>query len=790
MKVLKFGGTSVGEAQALAQICYIMSNKKEQEDRYVIVVSAVGGITDHLVKCAQYAEKKNDKYHLILDEIEVKHLEIIRELFSIHNKSLIIRIIKYINNLELFYDSICKITYLSKISLDKIVNFGELISSFIINEKLKASGFNSNWKDSRKFIVIQYKRAQIKTILDVKSILIKENTPYIILPGFIAASAESEIATLGRGGSDFTASILSSYIQSESLKICTDVSGVMTAHPQIASKAFPLKNLSYREAIEFSYLGAKVIYPPTLLPSINKEIPIIIINSFSPLESGTFIFSTLKPKYPIIGLASMKDIAFLSLTRKLGFTKYLKQFGALSSNDIFHVLIKQSYSELCIEKKILREFTNDMNYPYSIQKESCLIAIIVSDMKNIPATSARMFSTLGEERIKIKLIGSTEKNIYAIIEEKYLKKSINTLHDAFFYINHPYRKINLFLAGLGQVGRKLIEQLKKQKEYIIEELHLKIKVIGICNSNRMFFDLLGLGINLNYWQKNLKLGSWMVLSNFIEKLFQLNLTSSLIIDNTASKEISHIYDEILVKRIGIITCNKIACASSYQEYKYIKNISKYLKVPLFFETNVGAALPVINTLNSLIESGDKINLIESVLSGSLNFIFNQFKGSFIDIVREAKKKGLTEPDPRIDLSGIDVIRKVLILVRECGESIELEDIKQISLLPKRCIKAFTVKKFYQKLISNEEFFTQLRLVSKEQRKRLRFIAKYKYGEASVGLEYIKYKHPFYQLKGKDNMILYTTERYANQPLIVKGAGAGAELTASGVFTDIIKASSI
>jgi len=460
-------------------------------------------------------------------------------------------------------------------------------------------------------------------------------------------------------------------------------------------------------------------------------------------------------------------------------------FATLPSSDNFHVLIKQSNIELCLDKEILREFPNDPNdrsTSISVDKELCIIAAIINDIKNIPVTTKHMFCALGKESIKLRIIVSTGNNISAVIEKKDFKKYMNTLHDLFF--EKPYKRIHIFIAGLGQVGSKLIEQLHKQKDYLVEELHIHIRVIGICNSKRMYFNILG--VNLNNWQENIKLGTSMTIEEFLGKLYHLNLSNFIFIDNTASKEIANIYIDILGKGIGVVTCNKIACASSYHEYKNIKNIARYSKTPFFFETNVGAGLPIINTLNYLRQSGDKILLINAVLSGSLNFIFQQFKGDFTDIVREAKKRGFTEPDPRIDLSGIDVIRKILILLRECGEDIELEDIKQISLLPKSCIKAYTEDNFYQELISNEEFFTQLRIVAKEQRKHISFLAKYKYGEAYVGLELIEFEHPFYRLEGKDNMILYTTARYADQPLIVKGAGAGAEVTASGVFSDIIK----
>lgn len=777
MKVIKFGGTSVGESNGIEQVCYILRDKKKQKDRYAIIISAIGGITDQLINCTKYAEKKNEKYHLILDGIEIKHLNIIQELFTIlHQNRLISRIIKYLNKLELFYDSIKNVKYFSKISLDKIMNFGELISSFLINEKLKESGFNSIWKDSRELIVTdnQYEIEQVnfnKSIYNIKSYIIKENTPYIILPGFIASSEKIETVTLGRGGSDYSASIFSYAIQTELLEIWSDVSGIMTGPPKIVLKSFPIEKIPYLEAIEYSRLGAKVIYPPTIFPSMKKNIPIMIRNTFSPLEMGTIIFSFFKGKNKVTGITGMQNITFITLEPVALFT---------SSDN----LIKKSNIKLYLEKQILKKFTHDISLPISVNKELCIISVIVNNMKNVSMTSGHMFSAFGKESIKLHVIFTTEKNISAVIEKKDLKKSMNILHDIFF--ERPYKKIHIFIAGLGKVGSKLIEQLHKQKDYIVEELHIQIRVIAICNSKRMFFNIKG--INLNKWQDSIKLGTFMTIEKFIGKLCCLKLRNLIFIDNTACKAVANLYLNILGKRIGIVTCNKIACASFYHEYKNIKNIAKYFKAPFFFETNVGAGLPIINTLNHLVKSGDKINYINAVLSGSLNFILKKSKGYLTDIILEAKKSGVTEPDPRIDLSGIDVIRKILILIRECGKEIELEDIKQISLLPKSCIKAYTVENFYQELFFKEEFFTQLNTIAKEQRKSISFFAKYKYGEVSVGLENIDFSSPFSQLKNKDNLILYTTELYADQPLIVKGAGAGADVTAAGVFSDIIKAS--
>lgn len=652
------------------------------------------------------------------------------------------------------------------------MNFGELISSFLINEKLKESGLYSSWTDSRELIVIenQYESAKInltKSFLRIKYFFIKNNTPYIILPGFIGSSNKINPITLGRGGSDYSSSILSSALQSSVLEIWTDISGIMTAPPNLVLNSFPIEKISFLDIIELSHFGANVLYPPTMLPSIINNIPIIIRNTFSPLEKGTIIHDFNKGMGVIISITGIKNITSDVLEKKICITDYIY-------NDIYHVFINN----------IISGYTKYLNQTFTNNKELGIITIIINDMKNIQMISGKISNTLAKEHIKLCLIISTKKNISAIIEKKYFKYSINTIHDIFF--QNPYKKIHLLIAGLGKVGNKLIEQISIQKDYLIEELHIKYKLIAICNSKRIYLNLQG--INLKNWQENIKLGTSNTIEESMCKLYNVNIRHTIFVDNTDSKEIVNFYVNFLVKRIDIITCSKIACTTSYNEYKNIKNIAKYFKVSFFFETNVGAGLPIINTLNYLIQSGDKIHLICAVLSGSLNFILKNFKGSFTEIVKEALHEGFTEPDPRLDLSGIDVLRKILLLLRECGSEIELENIKQISLLTKNCIKSSTEGSFYQKMIFYEDFFIQQRIIAKEQRKRIIYMAKYKYGKIDIGIEEIESEHLFYHLESKDNIILYTTERYINQPLIIKGAGAGAAVTASGVFSDIIKAS--
>ncbi|WP_103326799.1 bifunctional aspartate kinase/homoserine dehydrogenase I [Bacteroidetes bacterium endosymbiont of Geopemphigus sp.] len=814
MKVLKFGGTSVGNPCSIKQICKILKDQNSTH-RYVIIVSALGGVTDMLVTCGKLAAQKDEKYCTLLEEIEMKHMSAIRELFSVaHQSHLISRTKKYFNALEIFCDSIFHVLELSRRSLDKIMSFGELISSYLISEKLKESGFKASWKDSRELIITDeyYGSAQVDLINSygrIQDFFSRESTPYVVMPGFIAASAEHETTTLGRGGSDYSAAIVAAALRADALEIWTDVNGMMTADPKIVSQAFTIENLSYKEAMELSHFGAKVIYPPTLQPVMERRIPVFIKNTFVPSEKGTCIAEhNMQLTKPVVtGISGIQNLVLLTLegSGMIGIPGYSKRlFATLAYQKINVIFITQSSSEHSItvgikENDLLKaksgidsEFAEEIYQkrilPVSVEKDLCIIAVIGDDMKNTHGTSGRMFSALGKNSINIRAIaqGSNEKNISAVIAKNNFKKALNILHEIFF--ERPAKQINLFVVGAGQVGRKLLEQLSRQRDHLIKELKLQIRIIGLANSKNMYFE--ELGMDLGNWQKSLKYGEPMALENFIKKIYSLNLRNSVFVDNTASEELAGTYAQFLAKGIGVITCNKIACASSYESYKNLKNLARYFNAPFFFETNVGAGLPIISTLNDLVHSGDKIHLIEAVLSGSLNFIFNNFKAdrTFADTVHEAQEKGYTEPDPRIDLSGIDVMRKILILVRECGESIELDDIIQKSFLPEACEKAKSVEDFYKSMVRYENHFVKLREEAENNGKRLRFMAKYEHGKASVGLQAIGVEHPFYQLEGKDNMILYTTQRYAEQPLIVKGAGAGAEVTASGIFSDIIKAS--
>ncbi|WP_185876951.1 bifunctional aspartate kinase/homoserine dehydrogenase I [Blattabacterium cuenoti] len=814
MQVLKFGGSSVAHSDAIKRICYLL--EKKPKGRYAIVVSALGNITDQLIQCGELASERRNLYKKILEEIEIRHLKIIRELFPITYQShLMSWIKKNINDLENLCDGIFQVEELSKRSLDKIMSFGELSSSFLIAEKLKQFGLDAISKDSRDLIITdsQFGCAQVDFIKSNNHIIkfFKEKkSEYIVLPGFIGSTLENETTTLGRGGSDYTASILAAAMSASLLEIWTDVSGMMTANPKIVNQAFPIKKISYEEAMELSHFGAKVIYPPTIQPAMKKHIPIQIKNTFSPLDPGTLIYISKKTKnisQPVTGISGIQNTALLTLegSGMVGIPGYSKRlFEALSREKINVIFITQSSSEHSIttgihEMDVIKaktvidsEFSQEIHQkridPLRIEKNLCIIAVVGDNMKNLHGTSGKMFSSLGRNSINVRAIaqGSTEKNISAVIKKHDFKKALNTLHEVFF--ESPPKQINLFICGVGKVGSKLLEQIHQQKNYLLKELKLQVRVIGLSNSKKMYFN--NCGINLNHWKENLNQhGHKMTIYFFMEKVWKFNLRNSLFVDNTASEEMAMTYDKFLKNGIGVITCNKIACSSDYNHYKKLKTLSRHFKAPFLFETNVGASLPVISTLNDLINSGDKINKIEAVLSGSLNFIFNHFIGkkSFLDVVKEAQLKGYTEPDPRIDLSGLDVMRKILILARECGSPLELSDIHQKSFLPDNCSDSTSVDSFYQKLDKYKDYFFKMRKKVEKDNKRLRFIARYKNGIASVGLESINQNHPFFQLEGKDNMVLYNTSRYYEQPLIIKGAGAGAEVTASGVFSDIIKA---
>lgn len=810
MQVLKFGGTSVGSTQAIEQVCSIIASYK-RKGRMAIVVSAMSGITDKLIAAGQQAGQAQEQYRTILQEIENRHLEAIRALFPITvQSSLLSQVKKQLNQLESLCDGIYQVGELSKRSLDKLMSFGELLSSWMVAEKLKHMGLPASWKDSRELIATdaQFGHALVEfdiTEHQITSYFQHQSSEYIVLPGFIAASTDKETTTLGRGGSDYTAALVAACMDANVLEIWTDVSGMMTADPRLVPQAIAIPRISYEEAMELSHFGAKVIYPPTIQPVMNRRIPIWIKNTFAPDDYGTLIQDNGEKPFPVTGISGIQKIALLTLEGGgmvgiPGFSKRL--FDALLREKVNVILITQSSSEhsittgvhesdmlkakAAIDSEFAQEIHDKRIEPLLVEKDLAIVAVVGDNMKNHHGMSGKLFGALGRNAINVRAIaqGSTEKNISAVINKTDVKKALNVIHEVFF--ESETKQVNVFVAGTGNVGGKLLEQLQSQQTYLQQELGLQIRIVAVANSRKMRFS--ETGIHLQNWKADLETGHEMDLQQFAQRIQDMNLRNSVFVDNTASDDVAGLYSTFLQHGISVVTCNKIACSADYATYKKLKDLARKFNASFLFETNVGAGLPVINTLNDLVRSGDKVNTIEAVLSGSLNFVFNNFVNgaNFRKVVKAAQDEGYTEPDPRIDLSGKDVMRKILILARESGAVLEMEDIVNHSFLPEEALHAKDVNAFYEQLDVHAAHFQQLLKAAADKGERLKFVARYHNGEASVGLQSVGREHPFYQLDGKDNIVLFTTNRYAEQPLIVKGAGAGADVTASGIFADIIR----
>ena len=627
-----------------------------------------------------------------------------------------------------------------------------------------------------------------------------------IVPGFIASDASGTTTTLGRGGSDYTAAIYGSVLNCRGIEIWTDVSGMMTADPRLVTNARVIPDISYQEAMELSHFGAKVIYPPTLQPVMNKGIPVWVKNTFAPADPGTLIEKVSSSTGSSIrGISSIHRIALLSLEGSgmigiPGFSKRL--FEALSRQQINVILITQASSEhsICvgvdssqaslskvsIDEAFATEIQAGTVLPLIVEEELAIIALVGDNMKSHPGISGKLFGVLGRNGINVRAIaqGSSERNISAVISTKDVKKAVNVLHEDFF--EATYKQLNLFITGTGNVGRRLLQQLAQQKSFLLEHLRLQVRVTGLANSRKMLIQ--EEGIDLNNWQAELEKAEPMHLGNFLKIIHSKNLRNSVFVDVTANREVALGYEHLLQKSISVVACNKIASSSPYSYYRRLKDLSKEFNAAYYFETNVGAGLPVIGTLNDLLRSGDKIRKIEAVLSGTLNFVFNHYDGKtkFTDVVKQAQDEGYTEPDPRLDLSGTDVMRKIMILAREAGHAIEMEDISNNLFLPASCMVG-SVPDFYLAMEKEELHFKKLYDAAAAEGKKLKFVAGYENGKASVGLQHVGPSHDFYHLYGKDNIVLFYTDRYPEQPLVIKGAGAGAEVTASGVFADIIRA---
>jgi aspartokinase/homoserine dehydrogenase 1 len=814
MKVLKFGGSSVGNAENIEKVVAIVRNATK-ENSCAVVLSAMQGTTDDLIEAGKLAESGDEIFRKKINEIKTKHLEAIRSLFQTSDQKELLEFVKErIGELEKICEGVFLLHELSPRTLDRIVGYGEILSTNIIAAKFDALGVENVWKDSRALISTDsnfgFAAVNVeKTNAQIKHFFKSSPAKLHILPGFIASDADGATTTLGRGGSDYTAAILAAALDAEVLEIWTDVSGMMTADPRFVRNVREIPRISYREAMELSHFGAKVIYPPTIQPVMAKGIPVWVKNTFAPDDFGTLIEAeTSKEKEIIRGISSIDKISVLNLEGSgmvgiPGFSKRL--FDALSRASINVILITQSSSEhsicVAIEEKfgklakdsVDREFEYEINVgriePLRVENGFSILALVGDNMKEHTGVSGKMFATLGSQGINIHAIaqGSSERNISAIINSKDVRKAVNSLHEEFF--SDGNKQVNVFIIGVGTVGKKLIEQIERQSEFLRKNLRLNVRVVGLAKSRNKFFD--DAGVELSNAENLLKSAPLLNISEFTDLILEKNLRNSIFVDVTANAEVVEVYPKLLQKSVSIIACNKIAASSDYAKYQQLKDLSREFGTPFLFETNVGAGLPIINTLNDLMRSGDRINRIEAVLSGTLNFVFNNYDGSrsFSSVVRQAQDEGYTEPDPRLDLSGTDVARKILILAREAGFNLEMPDIENKGFLPESCLEG-GVEDFYAEMEKHESYFRELLENAKSQNLSLKYIASFNDGKASVGLQSIDKTHNFANLSGKDNAVLFYTNRYSDLPLVVKGAGAGADVTAAGVFADIIRAARI
>ena len=812
MKVLKFGGSSVAKPERIKQVAAILKDYYKKGERFAVVFSAFGGVTDFLIEMSSKAAKGDITYMKAFKAFSERHTEAVKELLSGEQQQILLKEIEENHQtLKDLLHGVYLVREASPRTMDYVLSFGERNSSFIISKFFQQEGINAKFLDARKIIKTDKNfgaaKVNFKATNENIQTYFSENPEIHIVTGFIGSSKGGLTTTLGRGGSDFTAAILGAGLNAEAIEIWTDVDGVLTADPRKVKTAFTIPNLTYAEAMEMSHFGAKVIYPPTIQPAMAKDIPIYIKNTFNPTFKGTHISkeSSLNG-HPIKGISSINNISLLTLQGSglFGVPGIAgRLFGSLARAGINIVLITQGSSENSIsfavkpadarraQRKAAEEFEFEMNQggiePIKVENELTVIAIIGENMRYQPGISGRLFQALGKNGINCIAIaqGSSELNVSVVINKVDESKALNALHESFFLSD--IKTLHLFMVGTGLIGSTLLEQIKKQSDFLKEKNSLEIKVVGLSNSRKMYFDENGIDLNGDWKAKMMESEDEANMSVFVEKMNAINLSNSIFVDNTASPVISSFYEKILDASISVSTPNKISTSSSFLQYERLKYLAEKRGVQFLYETNVGAGLPVISTLNDLINSGDRIIKIEGVLSGSLSYIFNAFtEGTkFSDIVKKAGDLGYTEPDPRIDLNGIDVRRKLIILARESGYPLEQEDVLIESVLPEACQKAEHIQGFFQALESSNDYFENMRAEAAKEGKIMRIIAKLENGKASIGVEAVGADNPFHSLSGSDNMIVFTTERYKERPLVIKGPGAGAEVTAAGVFAEII-----
>lgn len=812
MLVMKFGGSSVGNPDRIRNVIRIVQSRKEQYGKVVVVCSAFSGITDLLIKAGKLAEAKDKSYIKVLQEIRKRHLDAADDLITTPDKdALMAELEDGITSVENILKGVFLLGELPAKSLALLSSYGERISCFIISAAMRSEGLSSTYVNAIQLVRTDSNHLSAKVDFDVTNrnihrFMEKMNSVVPVVTGFIGMDKKGNVTTLGRGGSDFTASIFGAALKAQLIEIWTDVNGVLTADPRKVDQAFTIPELSYREAMELSHFGAKVIYPPTILPALLKKIPLAIKNTFQPEEKGTIITERAKAGESLIkGISSISEIALMRLEGGGMFGEIgtaARLFSALSRKDVNIIFLTQGSSEYSIcfgvapqdtlkaQEAVAQEFKyeiqNKFLQPLVTEIDKSVIAVVGENMMNVPGISAKMFKALGKNGINVKAIaqGSSELNITTVIDKNDEAKALNALHEIFF--KSDLNSINLYLVGpTGLIGSTLLQQIHNQAEFLAEHQNIEINVIGLINSKKMLFA--SNGVDLKNWKELLNnQGEHAQLGKFFEEVIKLNFANSVVVDCSASKLVTEHYEKLLHKSISIVTPNKIANTLSLAKYNGLRNAARRSNSKFLYETNVGAGLPVINTLHALLNSGDQILKIEAVLSGTLSFIFNNFSGDvkFSEIVLRAKEMGYTEPDPRDDLSGLDVARKALILSRELGVDMELDDIKVENLVPEN-LRDVDVARFMQQLFEADGKYEALKKEAESSGQVLRYMAVIEHGKVEIVLKPVGISHPFYHLSGSDNMIVFTSERYKNNPLVVKGPGAGAEVTAAGVFAEII-----
>ena len=810
MKVMKFGGTSVGSVESILRVKRIVEARQEP---VIVVVSALGGITDKLIQTSRMAASGDAAYENEFREIVSRHVEMVKRVFAEFDAQMVVQrqVGELLNELKDIFQGIYLIKDLSQKTSDTIVSYGERLSSLIAAQLTGAQ-----WFDSRQFIKTEKKYSKHVLDTDLTNRLVREtfrDLPGLsLVPGFIATDKTTgDVTNLGRGGSDYTAAIIAAALDADSLEIWTDVDGFMTADPRVISTAYTINELSYVEATELCNFGAKVVYPPTIYPVCHKNIPILIKNTFNPEGAGTIIKREVSdPQSKAIkGISSINDTSLITV-QGLGMVGVIgvnyRIFKALAKNGISVFLVSQASSENSTSigvrnadadlacEVLTTEFAKEIEMgeisPIQAEKNLATVAIVGENMKHTPGIAGKLFGTLGRNGINVIACaqGASETNISFVVDSKSLRKSLNVIHDSFFL--SEYQVLNLFICGIGTVGGSLIEQIHSQRQKLMQENGLQLNVVGIADASHSLFCREGIDL-ANFREELQQKGQPSNTEVLRDGIIAMNIFNSVFVDCTASADVAAIYKELLLHNVSVVAANKIAASSAYDNYRELKQIARQRGVKYLFETNVGAGLPIINTINDLIHSGDKILKIEAVLSGTLNYIFNKLSADvpFSKAIRMAQLERYSEPDPRIDLSGKDVIRKLVILAREAGYRLEQEDVEKHLFVPDDFFRG-TLDDFWQKVPTLDDQFELRRRILEEEGKHWRFVARLEDGKASVGLAEVGRDHPFYGLESSNNIILLTTERYHDYPMMIQGYGAGAGVTAAGVFADIMSIANV